>query len=99
KLHSAENCYVAQGGRCETMDAMEDEAGHVWARFRYHGETGSQTVRQCYFAIDPAKPAADLDEWITNVPSWPDVSSWYWNAALPNSEVHYTLAVTVAAPS
>ncbi|GMW00170.1 MAG: hypothetical protein AMXMBFR84_13080 [Candidatus Hydrogenedentota bacterium] len=95
-LHSAENCFKAQGGNCDTEDSLVDEHGHVWSRFRYYDPDGGvYYVRQCYFAITVSRSPSDLDVWISGVDSWPDVSSWYWAAALPGSNVERTLAITV----
>ncbi|MDQ1258085.1 MAG: hypothetical protein QG656_2694 [Candidatus Hydrogenedentes bacterium] len=96
-LHPAEDCYRALGYTCEPIPAVQDEAGHLWSRFRVTRPDGSSsTVRQCYFAVDGEAAARDLDDWIVGASSWPDVSSWYWAAARPYSTVEATLAVTVS---
>ncbi len=104
KMHPAENCYAALGGTCAPMASLRDEQGHVWSRFRYTGPDGTQrVVSQCYFAIQETAGASnetqqreDLSDWLRDAPSWPDVSAWYWAAALPGSDTETTLALTVA---
>jgi hypothetical protein len=96
-LHPAEDCYRALGYTCEPIPAVQDEAGHLWSRFRVTRPDGSSsTVRQCYFAVNGEAAAHDLCDWIAGAPSWPDVSSWFWAAARPYSVVETTLAVTVS---
>ncbi|MCC6485901.1 MAG: archaeosortase/exosortase family protein [Candidatus Hydrogenedentes bacterium] len=96
-LHSAENCYLAMGGRCEARSSLRDADGHTWSRFSYIPPGGGRLeVRQCYFSISREARGGALEDWIQDAPSWPDISAWYWAAARPGSEVHTTLAVTVA---
>lgn len=95
-LHAAENCFLAQGGACEHLSSIRDQAGHVWSRFRYKPLHGvSRDVRQCYFAVNSASRGGELDDWIRDARSWPDASAWYWAAAMPGSDVRMTLAITV----
>ncbi|MCC6698850.1 MAG: archaeosortase/exosortase family protein [Candidatus Hydrogenedentes bacterium] len=96
-LHSAENCYLAMGGRCEALPSVRDTDGHVWSRFRYVPPTGGRLeVQQCYFSVSGESSGGALEDWIRGAPSWPDISAWYWAAARPGSPVRTTLAVTVA---
>ena len=96
-LHSAENCYLAMGGRCEARPSVRDAEGRVWSRFWYFPPDGySVEVRQCYFSITAKPKGSALEDWIKGAPSWPDISAWYWAAARPGSDVHTTLAVTIA---
>jgi hypothetical protein len=96
KLHSSENCYQGTGVTCEPAPAIKDTAGHLWSQFHLNRPfSKSRTVRQCYFSIDPAASGGALEDWIHGTPSWPDVSSWYWAAAVPGSPVKATLAITV----
>jgi hypothetical protein len=95
-LHPAEDCYRVLGWRCEPIPAIRDAEGNTWSRFRVVRPDGTEiAVRQCYFAILPDESPESLEALIIGARSWPDVSSWYWNAGLPGSGVQMTLAVTV----
>ena len=97
RLHPAEDCYRATGWTCSPLPALRDERGNLWSRFRAQHRDGTvRTVRQCYVAVSGQQGQADLAEMLTNARSWPDVSSWYWDAARPGSNVRMTLAITVA---
>jgi exosortase/archaeosortase family protein len=97
KLHSAENCYLAMGGTCEPSSSQQFDDGHVWSRFTYTAPDFSRVyVRQCYFSIANPPRGETLEEWLEGAESWPDISAWYWAAAVPGSDVELTLAVTVA---
>jgi len=96
-LHPAEDCFRATGWTCTPLPAINDETGRTWSRFTAeHPDGRIRAIRQCYVAIAPRAVAEDLDEIIADNRSWPDVSSWYWAAALPGSSVKMTLAITVA---
>jgi exosortase/archaeosortase family protein len=96
RMHTAEGCYRATGGRITPLPAFRDLQGHTWARFHVVRKDGSEvTVRQCYFAIPRETSAERLEDLTSGARSWPDASSWYWAAAKPGTEVEATLAVTV----
>ncbi|MDZ4859078.1 MAG: exosortase/archaeosortase family protein [Candidatus Hydrogenedentes bacterium] len=97
-LHSAQNCYLAMGGRCSPRGSEMDNSGRLWSSFWYTEPDGrrGRSVKECYFALKSGQRGETLEEWIDDVDSWPDVSAWYWAAALPGSNVRTTLALTVA---
>jgi exosortase/archaeosortase family protein len=99
KLHSAENCYLAMGGKCHAEASRKDDNGHVWSRFKYTSPADSVVyVQQCYFSISNPPRGDALEVWLDGAQSWPDISAWYWAASLPGSEVEMTLAIVVASP-
>ncbi len=96
-LHPAEDCHKVLGWRCIPLPAIRDAQGHTWSRFRSVRPDGTETtVRQCYFLIPAGAVSETIEELVQNVPSWPDVSSWYWAAARPTPRRHMTLAITVS---
>ncbi|MCC6793732.1 MAG: exosortase/archaeosortase family protein [Candidatus Hydrogenedentes bacterium] len=97
-LHSAQNCYLAQGGTCTPQPTFRDEAGRLWSRFWYRGPDGSQTsVRECYIALNWDHPqGGELNDWLKDTESWPDASAWYWASAISGERGRPTLAITVA---
>lgn len=97
-MHSAQNCYLAQGGTCKPEPTFRDEAGRLWSRFQYRSKYGLLTsVRECYFALDWDHPeGGDLNEWLGGVDSWPDASAWYWASKISGRRTGPMLAITVA---
>ncbi len=97
-LHSAQNCYLAQGGTCTPQPTFRDDAGRLWSSFRYRSRDGQQTnVRECYFELDwNHAEGGNLNDWLRGTTSWPDASAWFWHSTVNGSRGRHTLAITVA---
>lgn len=97
-LHPAEDCFRGSGYSVTPLPARTDRHDRLWSGFTGEKNGRKHTVRQCIIATG----SLDLRNVEENAEakSWPDVSSWYWDAARPGTSVPATaLAVTVISAS
>lgn len=87
KLHPSRHCFRGAGYGIETMDALTDDAGRTWSRFRATAPDGTVSeVREIVFDRD--WKASD-----------PDVESWYWRNAVEGQRSPSFWALTWVVPA
>jgi hypothetical protein len=92
QLHPAEDCFRGAGWKIAPAPLHVDRNGRRWSAFFAEKSGYCVAVRQCVISI----PGGDLLSAEASAVSWPDVSSWYWDAARPGAEhPPSALAVTV----
>jgi exosortase/archaeosortase family protein len=93
QLHPAEDCFRGAGYKIKPLPLLNDEKGRGWSGFVAERPERRWTVRQCIVTVRDG----DLRraENTKTERSWPDVSSWYWDAARPGTASSPALAVTV----
>lgn len=92
-LHPAEDCFRGSGYSITFLPARTDRHDRLWSGFVGERNGRRQIVRQSVIALE------DLNLHVADEggesKSWPDVSSWYWDAARPGSGVSpAALAIT-----
>jgi hypothetical protein len=74
-----------------------DGHGRAWSGFAAEKRDFRRVVRQCILSA----PDGDLTQIeFENAKAWPDVSSWYWDTALPMRDIpEGALAITIITES
>lgn len=93
QLHPAEDCFRGAGYEIKAAPLLVDRKGRAWSGFFCEKSGRRYTVRQCVLGL----PDSDLRQAEhATLPTWPDVSAWYWDAARPfSSAPPNALALTV----
>jgi exosortase/archaeosortase family protein len=94
QLHPSEDCFRGAGYKIKPLPLLNDGKGRGWSGFVAERPERRQTVRQCVISVRDGdlrevENDAKTERW------WPDVSSWYWDAARPGTASSPALAVTV----
>ncbi|MGH9799270.1 MAG: hypothetical protein ACRD82_02820 [Blastocatellia bacterium] len=84
-LHPSSDCFRGLGYSIHPQPLSVDTAGNRWGTFEARRGNETLLVRERIYAIG-------------NVQSWPDVSSWYWQATFGKTSAESSgwMAVTVA---
>jgi hypothetical protein len=90
ELHPAEDCFEGAGYKISHAPMAVDARGRLWSRFTAEKSGRRVSVRQCVIYV----PDGDLTKAEDSEKSWPDVSSWYWEASRSDDPVP-TMAVTI----
>jgi exosortase/archaeosortase family protein len=95
QLHPAEDCFRGAGHRVTPRPLHVDAHGRRWSVFAAEKEGIRRMVRQCVISV-AGGDLRDVADSPGAAPSWPDVSSWYWEAAGVGGKTEASaLAVTI----